>query len=134
VLQKAEKIREKTIFHQKRLKENTKGMDKKLIKEIEQYANFAKNRFRSDSSSRSSDRGRLLLLEGKILLKEVLNLNSIHINRVFYLKNKLTTEEHQQLTKSIPESQLTEINEQLMNVFSNVETSQGIIGRFKGAF
>lgn len=69
----------------------------------------------------------MLLLEGKVLIEETLKLASVKLNRIFCVKDKPELEKNI-LKIGITKEKICRIDENLMNLISNVKTNQGIVG------
>lgn len=71
----------------------------------------------------------LLLIEGKILIEEVLKLDWIGLNRLFYVEEKRSElDKTFQKLEILPEK-TTKIDRNLMSLISDVKTNQGVAGK-----
>ena len=69
-----------------------------------------------------------MLLEGKILVEEALKLNSVELKRIFCVRNRPELEESI-LNSGVPKEKISNIDQQLMGLISDVKTNQGITGK-----
>ena len=110
---------EYTIRHRrKRIKDD----DAKLIKK---YSNIIKES--KDGKNLRNDK--MLLLEGRHLIKEAMFSKCVSLNRIFYTDYFLKNQENLNFFNMYLEKvSKIKINQDVMNAWSHLKTNQGIIG------
>lgn len=81
------------------------------------------NSFANQKNSTFNPKNNLILLEGKILLKEALNTESVKIQRIFYSNEKIIEDVNLKKSTFI----CHKITPELMQSISDVKTNQGIM-------
>lgn len=107
----------------RKLKEFAKTHDENTIDEIRKYSKYAQLNKKRDHDEW------LLLLEGKILIEEVLKLNKsiVGLKRIFHVgRNAEWSKMFENL--NIPREKASQIDQNLMSLISDVKTNQGIAG------
>lgn len=85
------------------------------------------NTFKKQTNS--SDQ-QTLILEGKILIEEALKCEFVKINKIFFTKTtKLNLDLYRERLENDHRTKIIQVDEKLMSFLSNVENSQGIIGK-----
>ena len=75
---------------------------------------------------------KIILLEGKSLIKEAVMSKCVSLNKIFFAQKFLNSKENQFFAeKNLSKFKLEKISNNLLNSWSNMETSQGIFGRIE---